>query len=182
MRLRYFLLGAVGGMIATAVVLALAMVILASRPLPEPPQAAANAAADVTVSLQEGYLGELATELARERDPMLQTVIADVQPGGRVDMTLGLRVTIFGQTLDLQARLINTVRIDDARLRLDVQTIDFAGLDIPLELLPQSLRTTLETMVANVNDRANRMLTPSGLVPVAVTTDHSGIAVSLRAR
>lgn len=182
MRLRYFLLGAVGGVIATAVVVALGMVVFASRPLPESPQTAANSAADVTVSLQEGYLGELATELARERDPMLQTVVADVQPGGRVNMTLRLGVTILGQTLDLQARLINTVRVDDARLRFDVQTIDFAGLDIPLQLLPQSLRTMLETMVSDVNDRANRMLTPSGLVPVAVTTDDSGIAISLRAR
>ena len=181
MRVKYCILGVLVGVIASAVVLAVAIAMLASRPVPELPQEASVPTGDITVSVQEGYLGKLATQLAREQEPMIQTVVVDVQPGARVDMILGLKVTVLGQTLDLQARLINAVRVDDARLRFELQKIEFAGLDIPLDLLPQSLRATLVTTVADVNDRANRMLTENGLVPLGVTTDDSSIAISLRA-
>jgi hypothetical protein len=182
MRARYFILGVLAGVVASAVVLAAVIAMWVSRPVPELPQAASPPTGDVTVLIQESYLGRVATELAREQEPMIQTVVVDVQPGARVDMTLGLQVTVLGQTLDLQARLINAVRVEDARLRFDLQKIEFAGLDIPLDLLPQSLRTTLETTVADANDQANRMLADTGLLPLGVTTDDSSIAVSLRAR
>jgi hypothetical protein len=180
MKVKYFVLGALAGVIASAVMLAAAIALVVSRPVRGLPQTASPPTGDITVMIQEGYLGSLATELAREQEPMIQTVVVDVQPGARVDMTLGLRLTILGQTLDLQARLINTVRVGDARLRFDLQKIEFAGIDIPLDLLPQSLSATLQTTVADVNDRANRMLTENGLVPLGVTTNDSSIAVLLR--
>ena len=181
MKVKYFLLGVLGGVIASAVVLVAAVAVLVGRSVPELPKAAPAPAGDIAVTVQEGYLGRLATELARKQEPMIQQVVVDVQPGARVDMTLGLKVTVLGQTLDLQVRLINAVRVEDAHLRFDVQKIEFAGLNIPLDLLPQSLRTTLETTVANVNERANRMLSESGLVPLGVSTDSSSITISLRA-
>jgi len=177
-----FLLGVLCGVIATAVLAALAIVVLVSRPVAQLPKAAAAPAGDIAVSVQEGYLGTLATQLAREQEPMIQQVAVDVRPEARVDMTLGIQVTILGQELDLQVQLVNTVRVDDARLRFDVQKVEFAGLDIPLDLLPQSLRTTLEATVADVNARVNQMLEGTGLEPLGVTTDDSSLTISLRAQ
>lgn len=182
MRLKYFLLGLLGGVIVSAVVSVAAVVLLVSRPVPELPKAASASSGDITVSVQEGYLSRIATELAREQEPMIQQVVVDVQPGARVDMTLGVQVTVLGKTLDLQVRLINAVRVADGHLGFDVQKIEFAGLNLPLDLLPQSLRATLETTVADVNDQANRMLEETGLVPLDVTTDGSNITISLRAQ
>jgi hypothetical protein len=180
--MKYCILGVLGGVVASAVVLAAVVAVLVSRPVRGLPQAASPPTGDVTVLIQESYLGRVATELAREQEPMIQTVVVDVQPGARVDMTLGLQVTVLGQTLDLQARLINAVQVEDARLRFDLQKTEFAGLDIPLDSLPQSLSATLQTTITDVNDRANRMLTENGLVPLGVTTDDSSITVSLRAQ
>ena len=182
MSVKYFILGVIVGVVGSAVVLAAALAVLGTRPLPAQPQPASPPTGDVTLSIQEGYLGRVATELAREQEPMIQTVVVDVQPGGRVDMTLGLQLTVLGRTLDLQARLVSAVRVADARLWFDLQKIEFAGIDIPLDLLPQSLRTTMETTVADANAQANRMLVDTGLVPLGVTTDDASIAVSLRAR
>jgi hypothetical protein len=182
MKLKYFVWGVLAGVVASAVVLAVAFAVLVTRPVPKLPQPASRLTGDLTVSVQESYLGPIATKLAREQEPMIQTVVVDVQPGARVDMILGLQVKILGQALDLQTRLSNAVQVDGARLRFDLQQIRFVGLDIPLDLLPQSLRTTLETTVADVNDQANRMLTENGLVPLSVTTDDSSITVSLRAQ
>ena len=179
---KYFLSGLVCGVIAAAVLAAVAVFALVSRPVPELPEAGPAPTGDIAVSVQERYLGTLATELVREQEPMIRQVAVDIQPDARVDMTLGLQVSVLGKALDLQVQLINTVRVDDARLRFDVQKIEFAGLDIPLDLLPKSLRTTLETTVADVNDRANRMLEEGGLVPVGVTTDSSSITISLQTR
>jgi hypothetical protein len=175
-------LGVLGGVLACALVLAAAFAVLVSRPVPELPQAASPRAGDVTILIQESYLGRMATELAREQDPMIGTVLVDVQPAEQVDMTVGLQVKVLAQTLDLQARLMSAVRIDNGSLRFDLQQIGFSGLDIPLDVLPGSLQATLEKMVADVNDRANAMLTENGLVPLGVTTDDSSITVSLRAR
>jgi len=179
---RYFLLGVLCGAIASVVLAVAVVAILASRPLPELPKVTPAPAGDIEVSIQESYLGALATQLVREQEPMVQQVVVDVLPDSRVDMYLGVQVTVLGQKLDLQVQLINAVRVEDARLRFYVQKIELAGLNIPLDLLPQSLRTTLETTVADVSDRANRMLQDTGLVPLGVTTDDSTIAVSLRAR
>ena len=179
---KHFLLGLLFGVIASVVLAAVVLFILASRPVPELPEAKPAPAGDITVSVQEGYLGTLVAARVREQEPMIQQVAVDVQPDARVDIIIGLQVTILGKALDLQVQLINTVRVEDARLHFDVQKIEFAGLNIPLDLLPQSLRKTLETTVADVNDNANRMLEENGLVPLGVTTDSSSIAVSLRVK
>jgi hypothetical protein len=180
--MKYFILGVLGGVVASAVVLVAAIAVLVSRPVRGLPQAAPAPTGDVTLSVRESYLGTVATELAREQEPMIQTVVVDVQPGARVDMTLGLQLTVLGQTLDLQARLINAVQVEEARLRFDLQKIEFAGIDMPLDLLAQSLSATLQATIADVNDRANRMLAENGLLPLGVTTDDSSITVSLRAQ
>lgn len=180
MGVRYLFLGVLLGVLASAVAVAAGVALLARRPLPELPAPSPGPVGDIAIVVQEGYLGKLATELAHEQEPMIQQVVVDVQPEGRVDMILAVQITVLGRALDLQVRLITAVRVDDAHLRFDVQKIEFAGLNIPLDLLPESLRTTLETTVVDVNERANRMLGDSGLVPVGVSTDASSITVSLR--
>jgi hypothetical protein len=182
MTMKYFILGVLGGVLACALVLAAAFAVRVSRPSPELPPEASPRTGDVTISIQESYLGRMAAELARVQDPTIGTVLIDVQPAERVDMTVGLEVKVLGQTLDLQARLMSAVRVDNGSLRFDLQQVGFPGLGIPLDLLPESLSATLEKMVADVNDWANRMLAENGLVPLGVTTDDSSITVSLRAR
>ncbi len=182
MNTRHFLLGVLVGVILSAVVLLAAVALRALRPVAKLPQNTSAAQGDITISVQEGYLGPLITRLAREEEPMIQAVVVDVQPGARVDMILGLEMAILGQKLDLQARLINAVQVQDARLRFDVQKIELAGLDIPLEMLPQSMRKTMETMLVDANDQANRMLVENGLVPLKVATDSSSITITLQAR
>jgi hypothetical protein len=182
MKAKYFILGMLAGVVASAVVLAVAVAWLASRPVRQPAQAASSPAGDITVSIQEGYLAKMATKMAQEREPMIQGVAVDIQPGARVDMAVGLQVTMLGMAMDLQAQLVTTARVADGRLLFELQNIGIAGLDIPLDMLPQSMRTQLDTMLADVNDQANQMLVEAGLVPLSVTTDNLSISVSLRAR
>jgi hypothetical protein len=182
MKTRNFILGVLVGVIGSAVALVVAIALLAGRPVAKLPQPASAPAGDITVSVQEGYLGQLITEMARKAEPMIQAVVVDVRPNARVDMILGLQMAVLGQKLDLQLRLINSVRVEDARLRFDVQQMELAGLDISLDMLPQSMRTSLQTTVADANNQADRMLTESGLVPLGVVTDDSSITISLRAR
>ena len=177
-----FILGVLAGVLLSAVVFVVAVVLLSTRPVAKQPQQVSASAGDITISVQEGYLGQLITGLAREKAPIIQAVVIDVQPGARVDMILGLEMIILGQKLDLQARLINAMQVENARLRFDVQKMELAGLDVPLEMLPQSMRTSLEKMVADANEQANRMLTENGLMPLKVATDDSSITISLRAR
>ena len=181
MKARYFVLGALVGVVGTIVAVAVIMALTITRPLPPvttPPSASSS---DVVVSVDESYLSTAATDLARSEEPAIRRVVADVRPGGRVDMTVVARVTILGVETDVNVTLISWVQVKDGRFQFSLEKIGLGGIGIPLEMLPGSLRAAIQAMEVDANETANSMLAESGLLPASVTTDDSGITVALRA-
>ncbi len=182
MRVKQFLLGVLTGVVITLLGVAIVLAFVATRPLPGPVQSPPAVTSDMVVSVTESYLGRMATELARSEEESIQSVAVDVQPEGRIDMVVMARIHILNRPVDLKIELISSVRVAENRLRLSLLGMRFVGLSIPLELLPGTLRSTLEGMGADLNRQANNMLLEYGFGPVSVATDQSSIAVSLRAQ
>jgi hypothetical protein len=181
MKARYFVLGALAGVIGTMAVVGVILAIVITRPAPEAAIPPSHPSGDVVVSVGEDYISVAATSLARSEEPAIQRVLVDVRPEGRVDMTVAARVTILGVQTGVNVELITLTDVADGRLRFSVQEIGVPGAGIPLDLVPESLRSAIETMETAANDQANSMLAESGFVPVGVMTDDSGGTVALRA-
>lgn len=182
MKAKYFVLGALAGVIGSVAAGAVILAIVITRPAPEAAIQPSHASGDVVVSVGEDYINTVATSLARSEEPAIQRVLADIRPEGRVDITVVARVTILGVQTGVNVELIALTSVSDGRLRFSVQKIGVPGAGIPLDLLPESLRSAIETMEADANDQANSMLAESGFVPASVTADDSSITVALRAQ
>lgn len=181
MKARYFVLGALAGVIGAMVAGAVILAVVVTRPAPEPATSPSHPSGDIVVSVGEDYISTVATSLARSEEPAIQHVLVDVRPEGRVDMTVAARVTILGVQTGVNVELTTLTQVDDGHLRFSVQNIGVAGIGIPLDILPESLRSAMESMETDANDEANSMLAESGFVPVSVTTDESSVTVALRA-
>jgi hypothetical protein len=180
MSTRGFVLGAVTGVIATALVVALIGMLLAVRPLPDVVEPSPGGAGDVVVSVREGYLSTLATEMALAEEEHIQQVLVDVRPAGRVDMTVRARVVILGLEMDVNVSMVSSLAVVEDELAFTVHRIGVAGLNIPLDLLPQSLRAALQRMEAMANQEANALLGENDLLPVSVASDESTITITVR--
>jgi uncharacterized protein YpmS len=181
MKAKYVVLGALAGAMVTMAALAVILAIVIMRPAPEAAEPPSDPSGDVVVSVGEDLISAVATDLARSEEPSIQRVLVDVRPAGRVDMTVAARVSILGVQTNVNVELITLAHVDDGRLRFSVQNIGVAGIGIPLDVLPGSLRSAIETMETDANQQANTLLAESGFVPASVTTDESSVTVALRA-
>jgi len=182
MKAKYFVFGVVAGIVATLVTLAIILTVVGTNPVPEgtpPPSAPAG---DIVVSVSEGYMNALVTDIARSVAPVVQHVTVDIRPNGRMDMNIKARVIILGAETDVQVKLLGLIELDDGRLSFSMQRVSFAGIRIPWDLVPWSLRSAIEAMQASQNERMTKVLEISGFVPVSVTTDEATVSVALRAR
>jgi len=182
MKAKYFVFGVVVGIVATLVALAVILTVVGTNPVSEgttPPSAPAG---DIVVSVSESYMNTLVTDIARSVAPVVQHVTVDIRPNGRMDMNIEARVIILGAETDVQVKLLGLIELDDGRLSFSVQRVNFAGIRIPWDLLPWSLRSAIEAMQASQNERMTKVLEISGFVPVSVTTDEATVSVALRAR
>jgi len=181
MQVRPFLLGFLSGVFCALVGVAALVLIVATRPtapkLPQPP----GAGGDITVRVSENYLSRLATTVAHEREAAIQEVTADVQPDNRVDLALAVTLTILGTDVGVNVGVVGSVRADEEGLRFSVLKIQLVGIGIAAELLPESLQAAIQNLEADVNRQVNEQLIGTGLVPLGVSTDDSGITVGLRA-
>ncbi len=183
MRARQFLFGVFTGVVLTLLGGAIVLAMFATRPVTRPEQPAEPGAnGDLVVTVEEGYLSALATRWARSEEESIQGIVVDVLPGGRVDTILSVRMRILNMNVGLQMKLASSVAVDEGRLRFSLLNLSFVGMRVPLELLPASLRTRIESMETEMNQRMNSSLLEYGLVPVAVTTDQSSITVQLGAQ
>jgi hypothetical protein len=183
MRARQFLSGVFTGVVLTLFCAAIALAILATRPLPRPTQPTEpSASGDLLVSVEEGYLSALATDWARSEEESIQAIVVDVLPGGRVDTILTVRMRMMNVNVGLQMKLASSVEVDEGWVRFSLLDLSFVGMRVPLELLPVSLRTRIENMETEMNQRMNSSLIEYGLVPLAVSTDQTSITVELGAQ
>lgn len=182
MRGRDFFLGIIVGIVCTALVVVLIGALLAARPLPEVVEPAPGEAGDVVVSVREEYLSKLATEMARGELEDIRQVVVDVRPAGRVDMTVRARVVILGLEMDLNITMVSSLAVLGDEFAFTVQRIGVAGLNIPLDLLPQSLRSALGRMEAMANQEANALLEENDLLPVSIASDDATLTMTVQAR
>ena len=131
--------------------------------------------------ISEYYLSRLATTVAHEREEAIQEVTADVQPDNRVDLALAVKLTILGTDVGVNVGVVGSVQADEEGLRFSVLKIQLVGIGVPAELLPESLQAAIQNLEADVNHQVNEQLIGTGLVPVSVSTDDSGVTVTLRA-
>ena len=183
MRARQFLFGVFTGIVLTLLGAAIVLAMFATRPLPRPTQPTEpSATGDLVVSVGERYLGALATEWARSEEESIQSIVVDILPGGRVDTILAVRMRILNMNVGLQMKLASSIEVNEERLRFSLLNLSFVGMNVPLELLPASLRLRIENMEAEMNRTMNSSLLEYGLAPVAVTTDQSTITVRFGAQ
>jgi hypothetical protein len=182
MRAKHFLLGTLTGVIATAVAVVLIVVLLAMQPLPDVVEPPPGEAGDVVVSVREEYLSKLGTEMARSELEDIRQVLVDVRPAGRVDMTVRARVVILGLEMEINVTMVSSLAVVGDELAFTVHRIGVAGLNIPLDLLPESLRAALRRMEAMANQEANALLKENDLIPVSVASDDTTITITVRSR
>jgi hypothetical protein len=170
------------GVIGTALVVALVIAALAMQPLPDFKEPPPGDGGDVVISVGEDFLSTLATGMARQQEEAIQQVVVDVRPAGRVDMIIRARVAILGLETDLNITMVSTLAVADDELVFTVHRIGVAGLNIPLDLLPASLRAVLSNMEAMVNQEANTLLRDNDLLPVSVTSDDTTLTIAVKSR
>jgi hypothetical protein len=181
MAAKQFLLGVLSGIVLTLVGVAIVVAFVATRPLPEVEPPPPMTSGDVVVSVTEDYLSTLATAMARSEEESIQHVSVDVRPQGQLDMLVTAQVSVLNTSVGLTIKLQGSVAVKEQRLRMSLLNVSFVGLAIPLEMLPASLRSTIESMEADWNWTMNNALLEYGFVPVHIQTDESSIAVGMRA-
>jgi hypothetical protein len=182
MAAKQFLLGWLSGIALTLVGVAIAVAFVATRPLPEVEPPSPDASGDVVISVKEDYLSTLTTAVARSDEESIQHVSVDVHPQGALDMLVTAQVSVLNRPVGLTIKLQGSLTVEEQRLRLSLSNVSFVGLDIPLELLPASLRAAIENMEADWNWTINNALLEYGFVPVHVHTDESSITMGMRAQ
>jgi hypothetical protein len=182
MQARPFLLGFLSGVFCALLVVATVVLIIATRPsaprLTQPP----GAESDITVRVSENYLSQVATAAAHEREESIGEVTVDVQPDNRMDIALAVKLTILGKEIGVNVGVVGSVRADEEGLRFSMDKVQLVGIGIPAELLPASLQAAIQDLQADVNRQVNDQLLGTGLAPVGVATDSSGVTISLRAK
>jgi hypothetical protein len=177
-----FLAGILVGVVCTALVAVLVGARLATRPLPDVVEPPPGGAGDVVVSVREEYLSTLATEMVRAELEDIRQVAVDVRPSGRVDMTVRARVVILGLEMDLNITMMSSLAVVGDEFAFTVHRIGVAGLNIPLDLLPQSLRAALGRMEAMANEEVDALLEENDLVPVSVGSDDATLTITVQSR
>jgi uncharacterized protein YpmS len=182
MKARYFVLGALTGIAATAAALVVIAAVLITRPVPDVATPPSPASGDLILTVGEDYLSTLATNLARSEERRIQRVVVDVHPEARVDMTVAARLTVLGRQTDVEVKLATLMQVDGERLALSVPKVSLAGIEIPLDRLPESVRSVVRSVEATVNQELSSTLGKNGFVPASVTTDDSSISIILQTR
>ncbi len=181
MRGKPFVLGIFTGVALTLLVGAILAAIVLTRPVPDVSVPPSQLTGDVVISVSEAYLSDVATSLARRREPGIQRVVVDVRPEGRLDITLSAQVRIVGIRVGVQIKPVAVLQAEGGRLRFSVERISLLGPGISLDMLPGSLQGAVSSMESMVNGDVNDMLLKAGLVPVSVVTGDTTLTLGLRA-
>ena len=179
MSARSFLFGLIVGVVGTALTAALIVGLLATQPLPDVTMPPSGETGDAVISVGEDFMSTLATGMARQQEEAIQQVVVDVRPAGRVDMIVRARVSILGLQTDVNVTMVSTLAVAGDELAYEVHRIGVAGLSIPLDLLPESLRAALSRLEKMVNQEANTLLEDNDLIPVSVESDDTTLTITV---
>jgi len=181
MSAKSFLSGLLAGSFLALIAVAIVALTWMRKPVVVPKPTPAQDG-DITVSVGESYLSTVVTEMARERDESIQSVAVDVQPDGRLDMVVAARVRVLALETTLQIKLVCALQVADQALLFSVQTLQVVGINIPLDVLPESLRSAITDIEVEANRQAKDLLRDNKLVPLSVSSDATRLTVSLQAK
>jgi hypothetical protein len=182
MRTKYVFVGMLLGL-ALSVVLAVAVVAwVLLKPPPETSSLPPTPGGDVVLWVSEGYLTDMASDMARSQEPAIRQVLVDIGPDGRVDTTVTAEAIIAGVRLQLRIQANGGVSLVESRIQFRIHKVGLLGVGIPIEALPTSLRAAVEALPVEQEKQLNDMLKEAGLVPVGVTTDDKAISIALAPR
>ncbi|MBM4431752.1 MAG: hypothetical protein FJ026_15620 [Chloroflexi bacterium] len=182
MRARHFLIGLLSGIVLTVVAATLVAVSLMREPVASPMQPEPTKDGDIVVSVGERYLSTVATEMSRKRDESIQSIVVDVWPDGRLDLAVAARVRVLGLETTLQIKVISVLQVVDQTLLFSAQRIQLVGINIPLDALPESLRSAITEVEVETNRQIQDLLRENGLVPLGVSSDAARLTVALQAQ
>ena len=179
MRGRYLVLGVVLGMALTALSLAAFLVYAQTRTITVPKLPSESAQASLRITADESLLTELVTEAARKEDPAMDEVVVDLRTGGWIDIILGAKVTLAGQTATVQLKVIGALSVSKGRPKLAISQIELAGMPISIDLLPAALREKMDTLLNDANELVAQGLVETGFQVLSASTDETTLTMSL---
>ncbi len=174
-----FLTGLFTGVFLTLLVVATIVIFLATQPN-LPPLAESPIGGDLVVTVSEGYLNRVAGAVMDAEDDYITAVTIDVQPGSRVKIIARGEVALAGTSLGLDIHILGSIAVREERLVFAVDRLEFVGLPIPLNLLPESLRQSVAGLEDSVNQELNALVSDLDLVPLGVATDDASLVISLQ--
>jgi hypothetical protein len=179
MRGRYLLLGIVLGLVLSVLLVGAFVVYAQTRPIIVPQLPEESGVERLRVTVDETLLTDLVAEAARKQDPTMEKVVVDLRPGGWLDIVLGAKVTVAGQTATVQLRLIGALAISSGRLHLSISQMELAGVPISIDLLPAALRDEMDALLNDANELVAEALVETGFQVLSARTDESTLTVSL---
>ena len=179
MRGRDVLLGLVLGLILAVLAGGSLLVYAQTRPIIVPRLPESSASAGLRITADEALLTDLVTEGARREDPSMDQVVVDLRPGGWIDIILGAKVTVAGQTATVKLKLIGALAVGAGRLRLSISQIELAGMPISTDLMPTLLRERMDSLLTDANEQVAEALVESGFQVLSAITDETTLTVSL---
>ena len=179
MRGRYLVLGVVLGIALTALSVAALLVYAQTRPIIVPKLPPESVQASLRITADESLLTELVTEAARKEDPTMDEVVVDLRTGGWIDIILGAKVTLAGQTATVQLKLIGALAVSNGRPQLAISQIELAGMPISTDLLPAALREKMDSLLNDANEGVAEGLVETGFQVLSASTDETTLTLSL---
>lgn len=176
---RHFLLGLICGALLCVLLAGAFLVYAQTRPVASPRLPGGSGSEHLRITVDEVLLSEMVTAAIREQDSSMDKVVVDLRSGGWLDVILGAKVSLAGQTADLQLKLIGTLSIDGRRLVLSIAQMELAGMPISVDLLPASLQKQMNQLVNDANEQLAETLAETGFAVLSARTDESTLSVSL---
>ena len=176
---RHFLLGVVVGIILSLVLAGALVLYLQTRPVIAPRLPAHSGRTQLSITADEALLSELVTEAARDQDQTMDSVVVDLRPGGWLDILIGAKVTVAGETAAVRLGLSTVLSVRDGGLELVVSQVELAEVPISVDLLPAAIRERIDSLVGNANQLFAETLVRSGLEVVAARTDDTTLTLSM---
>jgi len=176
---RHFLLGVVVGIILSLVLAGALVLYLQTRPVIAPRLPAHSGRTQLSITADEALLSELVTEAARDQDQTMDNAVVDLRPGGWLDILIGAKVTVAGETTAVRLKLIAALSVRDGGLELAVSQVELAEVPISVDLLPAAIRERIDSLVGNANQLFAETLVRSGLEVVAARTDDTTLTLSM---
>lgn len=156
-RMRWFIGGMVLGAIS-GILLTLGLSVFAVTRIPSVVQSF-NGEPDLSVVIGESYLNRVATDRIKGNYPTgvdgltLTGAQIDLKPDNRMDLAANFKVSALFVDLNTNAAVKNQLAVQDGKLAIKmVGDPQLGNLDVPLDMLPFSLKDQVASAVNSINN------------------------------